>query len=360
MTPARYGGCPPEVGTVEAPLLRPIDQNGHDGLTGAIGWVRNRSSSVEVLTMPTPSARDNRWPPLPLAAWQDTYTTLHRWTQIVGKTRLAFAPMQNHWWQVALYVTARGLGTSPMPFSDGDFEVEFDFVDHALTVRTTGGRTASMPLGPQSVEAFYRRYLETLASLSIRPKIWPVPAEMPDTLRFTDDREHASYDADAAHRCWLALVQADRVLKQFRGRFLGKSSPSHFWWGAFDLACTVSPVVPRRRIRAACRTSPTASREKRTRTSASAPAGGLARQDPRPRAGVLRLRVSRTGRMSGRSHRPGRWPLRPRDARVDPALRRRAHRNRPRCPSARVPPEHLRSGRDAGRLGPGGARTRRQ
>ena len=188
--------------------------------------------------MPTPSARDNRWPPLPLAAWQDTYTTLHRWTQIVGKTRLAFAPMQNHWWQVALYVTARGLGTSPMPFSDGDFEVEFDFVDHALTVRTTGGRTASMPLGPQSVEAFYRRYLETLAALSIRPKIWPVPAEMPDTLRFTDDREHASYDADAAHRCWLALVQADRVLKQFRGRFLGKSSPSHFWWGAFDLACT--------------------------------------------------------------------------------------------------------------------------
>jgi hypothetical protein len=184
------------------------------------------------------SQTNGSWPALPLADWQDTYATLHRWTQIVGKTRLAFAPMQNHWWQVALYVTARGLGTSPMPYAAGDFEVEFDFIDHRLTARTTSGGTASMALEPQTVEAFYRRYLEMLASLAIRPKIWPVPNELPDTLRFTDDREHASYDRDAASRCWQAMVQADRVLKAFRGRFIGKSSPSHFWWGAFDLACT--------------------------------------------------------------------------------------------------------------------------
>jgi hypothetical protein len=125
-----------------------------------------------------------------------------------------------------------------MPYAAGDFEVEFDFIDHRLTARTTSGGTASMALEPQTVEAFYRRYLEMLASLAIRPKIWPVPNELPDTLRFTDDREHASYDRDAASRCWQAMVQADRVLKAFRGRFIGKSSPSHFWWGAFDLACT--------------------------------------------------------------------------------------------------------------------------
>jgi hypothetical protein len=178
------------------------------------------------------------WPELPLAAWQDTYATLHRWTQIVGKTRLALAPMQNHWWQVTLYVTACGLGTSPIPSGSRTFEVDFDFVDHQLKVRTSDGRTASMRLEPMTVEAFYRQYVELLRSLSLEPHIWPVPAEMPDTMPFTEDREHASYDRDAAERCWRALTHADRVLKRFRGRFIGKSSPSHFWWGAFDLSCT--------------------------------------------------------------------------------------------------------------------------
>jgi hypothetical protein len=178
------------------------------------------------------------WPELPLAAWQDTYATLHRWTQIVGKTRLAFAPMQNHWWQITLYVTSRGLGTSPIPSGTCTFEADFDFLEHRLVLKTSDGRTAGMPLVPMTVQAFYADYMALLRSLSLEPRIRPVPSELPDTIRFDTDREHASYDPDAAQRCWRALVQADRVLKQFRGRFIGKCSPSHFWWGAFDLSCT--------------------------------------------------------------------------------------------------------------------------
>jgi len=178
------------------------------------------------------------WPALPLADWQDTYATLHRWAQIVGKTRLALAPMQNHWWQVTLYVNARGLGTSSMPIGTRSLEIDFDFVDHQLVVRTSDGQVATMALEPMTVETFYRKYRALLDSLAIAVRIWPVPRELPDTLSFTDDREHASYDREAATRCWRALAQADRVLKLFRGRFIGKSSPSHFWWGAFDLSCT--------------------------------------------------------------------------------------------------------------------------
>src|SRR6266516_2704871 len=178
------------------------------------------------------------WPELPLSDWADTLTTLQRWTQMVGKTRLALAPLQNHWWQVALYVTARGLGTSPMPYAKGNVELEFDFLDHRLVARTSDGATRNIPLAPRSVADFYQDYLGMLAALGVAVKIWPVPQEMADTTRFTADREHASYDPDAAQRCWRILAQADRVLKRFRGLFLGKSSPSHFWWGGFDLACT--------------------------------------------------------------------------------------------------------------------------
>ena len=178
------------------------------------------------------------WPQLALSDWADTQTTLHRWTQIVGKTRLALAPMQNHWWQVALYVTARGLGTSPMPYAKGNIELEFDFLDHQLVARTSDGVTKSMTLAPRSVADFYKDYLGLLAALGVDAKIWPVPQEMADTVHFAADREHASYDADAAQRCWRILAHADRVLKRFRGPFVGKSSPSHFWWGGFDLACT--------------------------------------------------------------------------------------------------------------------------
>jgi hypothetical protein len=186
----------------------------------------------------TRADRAASWPPLALGDWRDTYATLHRWTQIVGKTRLALAPMQNHWWQAALYLTARGLGTSPIPYRERSFEVELDFLDHALVVRTSDGGTRTLPLAPRSVADFYREYVALLRALDIEPRIYPVPRELPDATPFVEDHAHASYDADAAHRCWRVLAQADRVLKEFRGRFLGKSSPSHFWWGAFDLACT--------------------------------------------------------------------------------------------------------------------------
>jgi hypothetical protein len=184
--------------------------------------------------------KTDRWPRLSLEEWSSTQTTLHRWAQIVGKTRLALSPMQNHWWQVVLYVTARGLTTSPIPRPNGvgTFEVDFDFIDHALVVRTSDGETRTIPLVARTVADFFAEYLSTLRSLGIEVRLWPVPAEMPDTTRFTEDRVHASYDAGAAQRCWRILVHADRALKEFRGRFIGKSSPSHFWWGGFDIACT--------------------------------------------------------------------------------------------------------------------------
>jgi hypothetical protein len=178
------------------------------------------------------------WPALPLDQWADTQATMHRWTQIVGKTRLAFAPMQNHWWQVVLYVTSRGLTTSPMPYEDRTFEISFDFTDHRLIAESSDGARNSMPLDARPVADFFSEYIDMLKAIDVDLRIFPVPMELPDTLRFGDDQIHASYDPDAANRLWHVLVQADRVLKEFRGRFLGKSSPSHFWWGSFDLACT--------------------------------------------------------------------------------------------------------------------------
>ncbi len=178
------------------------------------------------------------WPPLPLAAWQETCSALQRKLQIVGKTRLALAPMQNHWWQVTLYLSARGLTTSPVPYGERSFEAEFDFVGHQLDVRTSDGRVAALPLAAQSVADFHAAWFALLRSLDIEVSIRPVPSEMPDTLAFNEDHVHSAYDADAVQRCWRILLQVDRLFKQFRGRFVGKCSPSHFWWGGFDLACT--------------------------------------------------------------------------------------------------------------------------
>jgi hypothetical protein len=178
------------------------------------------------------------WPRLYLDDWSATQTTLHRWTQIVGKTRLALSPVQNHWWHVALYVTARGLTTSPIPTGRAEFEAEFDFFDHTLLIRTSEGETGIVPLVPRSVADFYADYMSVLHSLGIDVRVRPVPSEMSDTMPFTDDRVHASYDGGAVQRCWQILAHADRGLKQFRGKFLGKSSPSHFWWGGFDISCT--------------------------------------------------------------------------------------------------------------------------
>ena len=178
------------------------------------------------------------WPALPLAEWQDTYATLHMWTQIVGKTRLALAPMENHWWQVALYITPRGLTTSPMPHGDRTFAVDFDFIEHALWVRAQDGVTRRLALAPRSVADFYGEYMAVLRSIGLDVKLRPVPVEVQTAIPFADDSEHAAYDRDAAHRWWQILLQTHHVLKRFRGRFLGKASPVHFFWGSFDLAVT--------------------------------------------------------------------------------------------------------------------------
>ncbi len=178
------------------------------------------------------------WPSLSLAEWSDTRDTLHMWTQIVGKTRLALAPMVNHWWQVPLYISARGLTTSWIPYGESGFSVEFDFIDHALLVQHDDGRAWNMALAPRSVADFYASYMEGLRSLGIDVRIWPVPVEIANPIPFAQDETHKSYDPVAAHDFWRALSQASRVLGIFRGRFIGKSSPVHFFWGSFDLACT--------------------------------------------------------------------------------------------------------------------------
>jgi uncharacterized protein DUF5996 len=178
------------------------------------------------------------WPSLPLAEWQDTRDTLQLWMQIVGKTRMALAPRENHWWHVPLYVDVRGLITSPIPYRGRAFEVEFDFIDHQLLVNTSDGTRRSIALRPKAVADFYREYMGVLDSLGISVKIWPVPVEIDAPIPFLEDRRHASYDADSAQRFFFILLHASRVLTRFRGRFLGKTSPVHFFWGAFDLALT--------------------------------------------------------------------------------------------------------------------------
>jgi hypothetical protein len=178
------------------------------------------------------------WPSLPLEQWRATRDTLHMWLQMVGKTRLALAPRQNHWWHVALYLTSRGLTTTPIPYGTRTFQVDFDFIDHRLVLQASDGTSRQMPLRPQAVADFYRDYLNALDALGIRVKLWPVPSEAEHSIPFTEDRTHASYEPAHAHRFFRMLLQADRILKRFAGRFLGKSSPVHFFWGAFDLALT--------------------------------------------------------------------------------------------------------------------------
>lgn len=181
---------------------------------------------------------DAEWPALPLNKWNETYATLHLWTQIVGKVRLALAPPVNHWWHIPLYVTARGLTTSPMPHGARTFEVEFDFIAHQLVIRISDGAMRSLPLRPQTVSDFYGEFLAALKSLDLGVKIWPMPVEIADAIPFEKDTTHAAYDPDYAHRFWRILASTDRVMQEFRGRFLGKCSPVHLFWGSFDLAVT--------------------------------------------------------------------------------------------------------------------------
>jgi hypothetical protein len=178
------------------------------------------------------------WPELPLAPWRDTYATLHLWSQIVGKIRAARTPWLNHSWHVALYVTARGLSTSPIPDGARNFEIAFDFIDHALKITTSDGAVRQFALAGHSVASFYEMLMAALAERGIRVAINDMPNELPEATRFPLDHAHASYDADAVRRFFGALVNADRVFKQFRTGFLGKASPVHFFWGSFDLAVT--------------------------------------------------------------------------------------------------------------------------
>jgi hypothetical protein len=178
------------------------------------------------------------WPDLPLAAWQETLATIHRWTQIIGKIRLELSPMVNHWWQVALYVTSSGLTTSPIPYDSRVFQIDLDFIAHRMAVTLDGGEQKSVALKPQSVAEFYRQTFAALGSLGIEATIWTTPVEIADRTPFERDEKHASYDPEYAHRLFRVLLQVDRILKKFRSRFIGKASPAHFFWGAFDMAAT--------------------------------------------------------------------------------------------------------------------------
>jgi len=178
------------------------------------------------------------WPALPLEEWGPTYHNLHMWSQIVGKVRLALTPLANHWWNVPLYVTTRGLTTSPIPYGKDAFEVRFDFIDHQLIFDRCDGRAESLPLVPRTVAEFYQQFMSMLHGLGIDVAIHPKPVEVATPIPFAEDRLYKAYDADAAYRCWRILLSCDTVFKKFRARFLGKNSPVHFFWGSFDLAVT--------------------------------------------------------------------------------------------------------------------------
>jgi hypothetical protein len=178
------------------------------------------------------------WPALPYDAWKDTYATLHMWTQVVGKIALAQAPPINHSWAVAFDVTSRGLATKTLPHGDRSFRMSFDFIDHQLVIEASDAGRRALALAPKTVADFYREVMATLGDMSLPVKIWPMPVEIPDPIRFDQDTLHRSYDPVAANRCWQILVQVQRVFTACRSGFLGKCSPVHFFWGSFDLAVT--------------------------------------------------------------------------------------------------------------------------
>ncbi|MGH3934701.1 MAG: DUF5996 family protein [Pseudonocardiaceae bacterium] len=184
------------------------------------------------------SGQVERWPALRVREWTDTRDTLHMWTQIVGKIRLAKAPMVNHWWQVPLYVCARGLTTSAIPHGARLFDIEFDFCDHQLRIRSSSGEQRGVALEAKSVAVFYTETMAAMRDLDLEVRIRPTPSEVERAIPFQDDHEHSAYDPGSAQRFWRQLLAAHRVLTEFRSRFIGKVSPVHFFWGGFDLALT--------------------------------------------------------------------------------------------------------------------------
>jgi len=183
-------------------------------------------------------SEDSLWPDLPLEAWSETCDTLQLWTQIAGKVRVALTPLINHWWNATMVVTARGLAAPAMPYAGGTFDIIFDFANHRLVIETSDCRTESFALAPMSVADFYAEFMRRLRRLGIDVQIWTMPSEIENAVPFDQDRKHAQYDPVYANRFWLALVQANRVMNEFRARFIGKASPVHFFWGSFDLAVT--------------------------------------------------------------------------------------------------------------------------
>jgi hypothetical protein len=180
----------------------------------------------------------NVWPPLPYDEWKETYATLHMWLQVVGKVALALAPPLNHSWAVAFHLTSRGLMTAVLPHGDRSFTIEFDFIDHLLIVRVSNGETRTIALAPKSVAVFYQEVMGLLNGMSLPVKIWTLPSEVPSPIRFEEDNQHHTYDAERANRFWRILVAIERVFTASRTRFVGKSSPAHFFWGGPDLAVT--------------------------------------------------------------------------------------------------------------------------
>lgn len=180
----------------------------------------------------------DEWPALPYERWKETYATLHLWTQVVGKIKLALMPWTNHSWHTALYLTARGLTTGPLPYGARTLQIDFDFSEHRLTIVTAEGALRTLPLEAQSVAGFYRKVMQTLDELALPVSIHLMPNEIPDAIRCDQDEVHCSYEAEAANRCWTAMLHAQRVLQRFRSGFIGKCSPVHFFWGSFDVAVT--------------------------------------------------------------------------------------------------------------------------
>jgi len=191
-----------------------------------------------MMTTSTTDGLSAVWPPLPVATWQDTYQTLHLWTQIIGKIRLALAPKLNHWWHSTLYVTPRGLTTLSMPAGTRSLQITFDFLQQQLLIETSNGSTRSIALAPRSVAAFYQAVMDNLREIGIEVQIWTLPQEVANPIPFEQDEQHATYDPEAAQQFWQILLQADRLLTVFRSRYAGKCSPVHFFWGSFDLAVT--------------------------------------------------------------------------------------------------------------------------
>jgi hypothetical protein len=215
------------------PMIR-IETDIYESTPRSTGTDRRERSQMNMDN----TSNANPWPEVPVAQWTETRDTVHLWTQIVGKLRLALTPLVNHWWNVPLYVNSGGLTTSLMPYQERGLEVVFDFIHHSLRMQTTEGVEISMELVPRSVANFYEEFTAHLEELNIDVAINPMPTEIAGAIPFVDDNKHASYDADAMHRFWLSLVNAQRVLSVFRGEFRGKASPVHFFWGGFDLAVT--------------------------------------------------------------------------------------------------------------------------